>query len=70
LEKFQPQKSRGPGGATPAVVQPAASRALGARRSGAHVVEINPDPTPLTAHGDFALPGKAAEILPALLTCL
>jgi NAD-dependent deacetylase len=55
---------------TSAVVQPAASFALWARRSGAKVVEINVDPTPLTAHCDAALSGKAGEVLPCLLTHL
>jgi NAD-dependent deacetylase len=55
---------------TSAVVQPAASFALWARRSGAQVVEINPDPTPLTGHCDFALSGKAGEVLPRLLANL
>jgi NAD-dependent protein deacetylase/lipoamidase len=55
---------------TSAVVQPAASMALWARQSGAQVVEINPDPTPLTPHADFALSGKAGEVLPRLLAHL
>jgi NAD-dependent deacetylase len=55
---------------TSAVVQPAASMALWARQSGAQVVEINPEPTPLTAHCDFALSGSAGEVLPALLAHL
>ena len=55
---------------TSAVVQPAASFALRARQSGAHVVEINPDPTPLTAHCDVTLSGKAGEVLPLLLAHL
>jgi len=50
-----------------AVVQPAASFALWARQAGAKVVEINPDPTPLTALCDFALSGPAGEVLPLLL---
>ena len=53
---------------TSAVVQPAASFALWARQSGARVVEINPDPTPLTPHCDFSLSGQAGEILPLLLS--
>ena len=53
---------------TSALVQPAASFALWARQSGAKVAEINLDPTPLTAHCDFAVSGKAGEILPVLLT--
>jgi NAD-dependent deacetylase len=55
---------------TSAVVQPDASMALWAHQSGARVVEINPDPTPLTAHCDFALSGKAGEVLPVLLARL
>ena len=55
---------------TSAVVQPAASFALWARQSGARIAEINPDPTPLTAHCDVALTGRAGEILPGLLTRL
>jgi len=51
---------------TSAVVQPAASFALWARQSGAAIAEINLDPTPLTAHCDVALTGKAGEILPRL----
>lgn len=55
---------------TSAVVQPAASFALWARQSGARIAEINLDPTPLTAQCDFALSGRAGEILPRLLTRL
>lgn len=55
---------------TSALVQPAASFALWARQHGAKVAEINLDSTPLTAHCDFALTGKAGEILPMLLTLL
>ncbi len=55
---------------TSAVVQPAASFALWARQSGAKIVEINPDPTTLMARCDFALPGKAGDVLPLLLAHL
>ena len=55
---------------TSAVVQPAASFAFWARRGGAKIVEINPDPTPLTAHCDVALTGKAGVVLPRLLSNL
>ncbi len=55
---------------TSAVVQPAASFALWARQSGARIAEINLDPTPLTAHCDVALTGRAGELLPRLLTHL
>ncbi|MCP4139396.1 MAG: NAD-dependent deacylase [Chloroflexi bacterium] len=52
---------------TSALVQPAASLAYTARQRGAIVVEINLDPTPLTSQIDFALHGKAGEILPDLV---
>lgn len=52
---------------TSGVVQPAASLAHAARNNGAVVVEINAEPTPLTPKVDFALRGKAGEILPALV---
>jgi NAD-dependent deacetylase len=55
---------------TSAVVQPAASFAIWGRQSGAKIAEINLDPTPLTAYCDFALTGKAGEILPKLLTLM
>jgi len=52
---------------TSSFVQPAASLPFEALDSGAKVVEINPDRTPLTAHAHFALYGKAGEILPTLV---
>lgn len=52
---------------TSGLVQPAASLAYAAREQGALVVEINAEPTPLTATVDFFLPGKSGEILPALV---
>lgn len=51
---------------TSAVVQPAASLPLMAAEVGAKVVEINPDPTPLTPYADFSFRGKAGEILPLI----
>lgn len=51
---------------TSALVQPAASLPLHASAAGAKVIEINPDPTPLTRSADIALPGKAGEILPRI----
>lgn len=51
---------------TSAVVEPAASLPRAAARAGAKIVEINLEPTPLTPHVDFFLPGKAGEILPVL----
>ncbi|PWH13033.1 MAG: NAD-dependent protein deacylase [Anaerolineae bacterium] len=52
---------------TSGVVQPAASLAYFAQQHGARIVEINAEPTPLTPFADFALQGKAGEILPALV---
>ena len=51
---------------TSAVVQPAASLPLAAAERGARVVEVNPDPTPLTPYADFSFRGKAGEILPLI----
>ena len=55
---------------TSALVHPAASLPLAAAESGATVIEINPDPTPLTPHADIPLRGKAGEILPRLAAAL
>jgi NAD-dependent deacetylase len=52
---------------TSALVHPAASLPLIARRSGATVAEINLEPTPLTPEVDVAWHGPAGELLPALL---
>jgi NAD-dependent deacetylase len=46
-----------------ALVQPAASLPLAAKRNGATLVEINLEPTPLTPEADFFLSGKASEWL-------
>jgi NAD-dependent deacetylase len=51
---------------TSAVVQPAASLPLVAARAGARIIEINLEPTPLTARADLYFPGRAGEILPLL----
>jgi len=52
---------------TSTLVHPAASLPFEALQSGATVVEINPDPTPLTARAHHTLRGPAGEVLPALL---
>ena len=52
---------------TSGVVQPAAALALAAKDEGAVVVEVNAEPTPLTAKADFAFHGKSGEILPKLV---
>lgn len=52
---------------TAAVVYPAASLPFEALRSGATVIEINPQPTPLTSSASFVLSGPAGVVLPELL---
>ena len=52
---------------TSGVVYPAASLPLEAERNGAFIIEINPEPTPLTGIADEFLQGKSGEILPKLL---
>lgn len=52
---------------TSALVQPAASLPLIARQAGARLIEVNRDPTPLSALADVALRGPAGELLPQLL---
>jgi NAD-dependent deacetylase len=53
---------------TSAVVQPAAFMPVLAKESGAVVIEINPEPSPLTgAISDFLIMGKAGEVLKRIL---
>jgi len=52
---------------TSAVVYPAAALPEAALAAGAYVVEINPEPTPLSPFASEVLAGPAGEILPALL---
>lgn len=52
---------------TSGVVFPAASLPIEAKRSGAFVVEINPEPTPLTDIADEFVRGRSGEILPSLV---
>jgi NAD-dependent deacetylase len=55
---------------TSAEVYPAAALPAHARRSGATVVEINPNATPLSSAADYALRDAAGVVLPALLAAL
>jgi NAD-dependent deacetylase len=55
---------------TSSLVWPAAGLAEAARESGAVVVEINLDATPLTDQSQYCLQGKSGEILPELVDCL
>jgi NAD-dependent deacetylase len=54
---------------TSALVYPAASLPLIARRRGAFLVEVNPEPTPLTDRVDEFLQGSAGSVLPDLVEC-
>jgi NAD-dependent deacetylase len=54
---------------TSSVVYPAASLPLTAKMQGAFLVEINPEPTPLTGRADEFLQGPAGDILPMICTC-
>jgi NAD-dependent deacetylase len=51
---------------TSAVVQPAASLPVWAQRSGAYLIEINPEPTPLSHIADECMRQPAAMALPHL----
>jgi NAD-dependent deacetylase len=52
---------------TSAVVYPAASLAPLAKQSGAKVIEVNPDETPLSSAVYYSIRGAAGEVLPQLL---
>ena len=49
---------------TSAVVQPAASLPIIAKRNGAYLIEVNPAETPITPLADEVLRGPAGEVLP------
>lgn len=52
---------------TSSVVYPAAELPRFAKSAGAYVVEVNPEPTPLSPQVDERLAGPAGELLPGLL---
>jgi NAD-dependent deacetylase len=52
---------------TSSLVYPAAALPQVARSAGAFVVEVNPEPTPLTPMVQASLRGPAAELVPALV---
>jgi len=52
---------------TSALVEPAASLPLIALEAGAAVIEVNPTPTPLSAHATIVLGGPAGDVLPRLV---
>lgn len=56
---------------TSAIVYPAASMPLVAKHSGAKVIEVNPESTPLTGSvSDYIIYGTAAEVLPRIVGAL
>jgi NAD-dependent deacetylase len=55
---------------TSGLVHPAAGLPYLAKRSGAKVIEINPDRTPITDIADIFLDGPSGAVLPALLAGL
>ncbi|HKO87694.1 MAG TPA: NAD-dependent deacylase [Burkholderiales bacterium] len=55
---------------TSALVYPAAELPHTALAAGAKLVEINRDPTPLSAHAHQSLQGKAGDILPRIVEAL
>ena len=52
---------------TSSLVYPAAALPHEALASGATLVEINPEETPLTSHANYALRGPAGDVLPRLI---
>ena len=51
---------------TSAIVYPAAALPAEARRAGAYLVEVNPEPTPLSEICDMTIRGLAGEVLPRI----
>jgi NAD-dependent deacetylase len=52
---------------TSGVVYPAASFGALAKSSGAFVIELNLDPTPVSSLVDLSIQGRAKDLVPALL---
>jgi NAD-dependent deacetylase len=56
---------------TSAVVQPAALMPMIAKQTGAKIIEINPEPTPLTTEiSDYIIRGKAGEVMNGIIDAL
>lgn len=56
---------------TSAVVQPAALMPVVAKQTGARIIEINPEPTPLTgAVSDYLIQGKAGAVMNDIMAAL
>lgn len=52
---------------TSGIVQPAASFARAARARGAHVIEVNPETTPISGIAEVSLRERSAHLLPLLV---
>jgi NAD-dependent deacetylase len=52
---------------TSGIVEPAASLPYLALRNGAVLIEVNPEPTPLTVYANYYLPYPAGNVLPELV---
>jgi NAD-dependent deacetylase len=56
---------------TSAVVQPAALMPVVAKESGAKIIEINPEPTPLTGDiSDYLIRGTAGDVMNRIMADL
>ena len=55
---------------TSAIIQPAASLPMAARRSGALIVEVNPHATPFSEFADYSVRAGASQFFPALCAML
>ncbi|MEA2064427.1 MAG: NAD-dependent deacylase [Gemmatimonadota bacterium] len=55
---------------TSGLVQPAASLPVSAHQAGARVIEVNPQPSAVSAVADIVLQGKSGEILPRLVAAV
>lgn len=52
------------------VVRPAADIPLLAARSGAHLIIVNAEPTPLDSLAEVVIHGRSGEVLPEIVSCL
>jgi NAD-dependent deacetylase len=52
---------------TSAVVYPAASLPVSAKQHRAFVIEVNPEPTPVSEYADATILGRAGDVLPGLV---
>ncbi len=55
---------------TSGVVYPAAQLPFTAKQYGATVIDINPEPTPISEMADLYLPGRSGEILPQVIEAM